>query len=124
MALWDAYLAVGLFVIIAVSMPVVTFFINRMFRPHRPARNKFTTYECGETPIGDAQIQFHFQYYLFAIIFLVFDVVAVFLFLWAIGYEGLTVGGQVSSVPFLFAFLALMTIVVLYALRKEEVIWI
>lgn len=124
MALWDAYLPIGLFVIIAVSMPVVTFFLNRLFRPHRPARNSFTTYECGETPIGDAQIQFHFQYYLFAIIFLVFDVVAVFIFLWALGYDGFSVGGKVSSIPFLFAFLALMTVVVLYALRKEEVIWI
>lgn len=124
MALWDAYLPVGLFVLVAVGMPVVTFFMNRLFRPHRPQRNKFTTYECGETPIGEAQIQFHFQYYMFAIIFLVFDVVAVFLLLWALGYEGFSAGGQVASVPILFAFLAVMTVVVLYALKKEEVIWI
>lgn len=124
MALWDAYLPVGLFVIIAVSMPAVTFLLQRYFRPHRPGRNKFSTYECGEVPIGDAQIQFHFQYYMYAIIFLVFDVVAVFVFLWALGYDGFSTGGQIGSIPVLFGFLTLMTLVVLYALKKEEVIWI
>src|SRR2546428_12690313 len=63
--------------------PLLPFFATRLFRPTHPTPLKDLTYECGELPEGEAAIQFHFQYYMFALIFGVFDVAAVFLVLWA-----------------------------------------
>src|SRR2546428_9959889 len=83
MALLDDYVPVVLFLLVALSFPLITFFATRLFRPTHPTPLKDLTYECGELPEGEAAIQFHFQYYMFALIFVVFDVAAVFLVLWA-----------------------------------------
>src|SRR6059036_3026968 len=84
MALLDAYVPVVLFILVALSFPLLTFFATRLFRPTHPTPLKDLTYECGELPEGEAMIQFLFQYYVFAIIFVVFDVAAIFLLLWAL----------------------------------------
>ena len=81
---------------------------------------KLETYECGEDPWGEAQIQFHFQYYMFAIIFVVFDVLIVFMLAWAIVFSDLSWFGKV----FMLIFMLILTVAVVYALKKEEVIWI
>jgi NADH-quinone oxidoreductase subunit A len=59
------------------------------------------TYECGVESLGDAQIQFHAQYYLYAIIFLIFDVEAVFLVPFAVAFTGLPVGAFIAILVFL-----------------------
>jgi len=66
-----------------------------------PARKKNATYECGVESIGDAQIQFRSQYYLYAIIFLIFDVEAIFLVPFAVAFTGLPVGAFVAILIFL-----------------------
>src|SRR5207247_6034104 len=83
MTLLDAYVPVVLFLFVALMFPLITFFATRLFRPTHPTPLKDLTYECGELPEGEAAIQFHFQYYVFALIFVVFDVAAIFLILWA-----------------------------------------
>src|SRR5437867_10925932 len=88
MALLDAYVPVVLFLLVALSFPLLTFFATRLFRPTHPTPLKDLTYECGELPEGEAAIQFHFQYYMFALLFVVFDVAAVFLVLWALMIYG------------------------------------
>lgn len=96
----DSYLAVALMVIVALAFPILTFWISRFFRPvknkddpnklssfllpdyevdHTGFSDGLSTYECGSKPVGDAQIQFHFQYYWYALVFLVFDVAFLFL---------------------------------------------
>src|SRR2546426_12313808 len=92
MALLDAYVPVVLFLLVALSFPLLTFFATRLFRPTHPTPLKDLTYECGELPEGEAAIQFHFQYYMFALIFVVFDVAAVFLVLWALMIYGTASG--------------------------------
>src|SRR3989475_8775577 len=88
MTLLDAYVPVVLFLLVALMFPLITFFATRLFRPTHPTPLKDLTYECGELPEGEAAIQFHFQYYMFALIFVVFDVAAVFLVLWALMIYG------------------------------------
>src|SRR5437016_12370205 len=88
MVLLDDYVPVALFLLVALMFPLVTFFATRLFRPTHPTPLKDLTYECGEVPEGEAAIQFHFQYYMFALIFVVFDVAAVFLVLWALMIYG------------------------------------
>ena len=118
--LGDEYIPIGIFALIALSFPVMTFFIGRFFRPHNDNALKNSTYECGEIPIGEAHIQVHFQYYMFAILFVVFDLVVVFLILWVQVYLDLAIGAKVVMLLFL-----LLTLLGLwYAFRKEDVIWI
>src|SRR3990170_8460508 len=119
MGLLDAYVPVVIFLLVAVLSPPLTFFLPRLFRPDHPTPLKDLTYECGEVPEGEAQIQFHFQYYMFALIFLVFDVAAIFLLLWAFAWGGLAGSSGVAKY-FIFLFLALMFSTTPYALTKEE----
>ena len=95
------YNPIGIFALIALSFPVLTFFMGRFFRPNNDNALKNSTYECGEVPRGEAHIQFHFQYYLFAILFVVFDLVVVFLILWVQVYLQLDVAAKVVMLLFL-----------------------
>lgn len=115
------YFLVAVFAVFAVLFPVGTFLATRFLRKDRPTPLKDLTYECGEVPEGDAMIQFHFQYYVFAIIFVVFDVAAIFLLLWA-----LALPATVGRIGFLAVvlFVAVMFIATNYALTKEEVLYI
>ena len=79
-----------------------------------------TTYECGEVPVGDAQIQFHFQYYMYAIIFVAFDLVAVFVLMWSLVFTDLSQLGKL----YMLMFLGILLVGVTYALKKEEIVWI
>src|SRR6184192_1477063 len=124
MALLDDYVPVVLFLLVALSFPLITFFATRLFRPTHPTPLKDLTYECGELPEGEAQIQFHFQYYMFALIFVVFDVAAVFLLLWAFAWGGLLSSASPVGKFSIFLFLGIMFVATQYALKKEEVIQI
>lgn len=77
------FLAVAMFTIVGIGFIVVTFIASSFFRPHRPSDMKQSTYECGEEPIGPAWLQFRVGYYIYALIFLIFDVEAVFIYPWA-----------------------------------------
>ncbi|MDD1773628.1 MAG: NADH-quinone oxidoreductase subunit A [Methanomassiliicoccales archaeon] len=116
----EEYMGVAVFAIIALLFPALAFFLSRYFRRDRHDPRGETTYECGEVPIGEAQIQFHFQYYMYAIIFVAFDLVTVFVMLWALVFSELSDLAKV----YLFLFLGILLVGVTYALKKEEVIWI
>lgn len=119
----EEYAPVAVFAVLALLFPVLTFFATRLFRPDNPTPLKDLVYECGEMPEGEAQIQFHFQYYMFALIFVVFDVAAIFLLLWAFMWNDLLAGPDVAKY-LIFVFLGIMFVATQYALKKEEVIHI
>lgn len=77
------FLTVGIFTIIGIVFVAVTLIASWAIRPHRPSDEKLTTYECGEEPIGPAWAQFRVGYYIYAIMFLIFDVEAIFVYPWA-----------------------------------------
>ena len=78
------YLAVVIFAALIVGFGVVSLAAARLLRPSRPDLVKLANYECGAEPIGEAWVQFPVGFYLVALIFIVFDVLAVFLFPWAL----------------------------------------
>lgn len=120
----ESYVPVAIFAVLALLFPLGTFFATRLFRPDHPTPLKDLTYECGEVPEGEAQIQFHFQYYMFALIFIVFDVAAIFLFLWAFAWDGLLAIADPAAKFSIFLFLIIMFVATQYALKKESVIHI
>src|SRR6266581_1900202 len=81
----NPYLFIVIFVGVALVFPLLPLALawlwRKVFQPPKPGAEKNATYECGVESIGDAQIQFRSQYYLYAIIFLIFDVEAIFLLL-------------------------------------------
>ena len=112
------YLPVAIFALIAVLFPFITFLATRFFRPSKPTFLKAQTYECGEVPMGDARIQFSFQYYIFALIFVVFDSVTVFVLLWALVLPGTDLVARVNMLLFILVLLGVLA----YALKKEETV--
>jgi NADH-quinone oxidoreductase subunit A len=120
MSLIAEYLPVAILAILAISFAPIAWLFSRFFRPNRPSQWRDTTYECGSEPIGEARVQFKFQYYVFGIIFVVFDLVATFLMLWAVAFAQLSDMAKIWAV----LFLAILLIGVAYALKKEGKIWI
>ncbi|MDD1771731.1 MAG: NADH-quinone oxidoreductase subunit A [Methanomassiliicoccales archaeon] len=116
----DDYFPVAIFALVALLIPFVAIFTGKLFRPTKHAELRETTYECGERPIGVAQIQFHVQFYIYAIIFVAFDIVTVFLLIWAMSFEGLSDIAKISAI----AFLVIMLAGVFYSLKKEKILWI
>src|SRR4051812_2170880 len=95
---------------------------NRALRPHRPTREKLTTYECGVDPVGEGWAQSYVRYYVFAYLYVVFAVDAVFLFPWATvfaakGFGGVTLGEM-------FVFLGFLSAGLVYAWRKGVLSWV
>ena len=117
---YGPYVPVFIFAVISIVFVIVGLLFSSLLRPSKSEPLKDTTYECGEVPIGDTRIQFHFQYYMFALIFVIADVLTVFLALWAYTFTTM----QLEAKLMMFLFTALLTVGILYALKKEEVIWI
>ena len=74
------YISIGIFALIALSFPILTFFVGRFFRPNNDNALKNSTYECGEIPEGSAWVKFNVRFYVIALIFIIFDVEVIFLF--------------------------------------------
>src|SRR5438477_1675208 len=99
------YSFIVIFVGVALVFPIMPLILawmwRRFFQPPKPGVQKNATYECGIESLGEAQIQFRSQYYLYAIIFLIFDVEVVFLVWFAVEFTGLAIGGFVWILIFL-----------------------
>ena len=120
MSLIMEYLPLAILAVLALGFAPLAWWMSRFFRPNKPSNWRDTTYECGSVPVGEAQIQFKFQYYVFGIIFVVFDLVATFLMLWAVAFSDLTDLGKIWVV----IMLGILLLGVMYALKKEDKIWI
>jgi NADH:ubiquinone oxidoreductase subunit 3 (subunit A) len=92
---------------------------NYVLAPRQPTRAKGLTYECGMLPIGRSRTQVHFRYYLFAILFLIFDIEAVFLFPWAVTFVEI---GE-SAFYEMMLFIAILGFGLLYAWKKGVLRW-
>ena len=92
---------------------------NRILSPRQPTRAKALSYECGMLPIGRSRTQVHFRYYLFAILFLIFDIEAVFLFPWAVTFVDI---GE-SAFYEMVVFIVILGFGLLYAWKKGVLRW-
>ncbi|MER3467087.1 MAG: NADH-quinone oxidoreductase subunit A [Thermoflexus sp.] len=116
----QAYALVGLFLVVTVVLLGATLLLWWLLRPKKPNPLKLETYECGVQTVGDAWVQFRAQYYIFALIFVLFDVEAVFLFPWAVAYNRLGFYAVVEMALFLLLLLGGL----LYAWRKGSLEWV
>lgn len=116
---FGSYLTLSLFAGTVVLLVGGTLLLSRLIRPHVARAEKFVTYECGVDPIGGGWTQSTVRYYIFALLFVIFDVEAVFLFPWAGIFEGL--GYQ--AVVEMGVFIGILAVGLLYAWRKGVLRW-
>ncbi|HEY9876837.1 MAG TPA: photosynthetic/respiratory NAD(P)H-quinone oxidoreductase subunit C [Leptolyngbyaceae cyanobacterium] len=107
------------FLIISSLVPVLALGASRLFRPVSRGPARRTTYESGMEPIGGAWIQFNIRYYMFALVFVIFDVETVFLYPWAVAFNQL---GLLAFVEALI-FIAILVVGLVYAWRKGALEW-
>jgi NADH-quinone oxidoreductase subunit A len=113
------YNFIGVFVIVAILFPFVALGLAWLLRPKKPNPSKTDTYECGQPTTGDTWVQFRAQYYIYALVFVVFDIEAAFLFPWAVAYSKLGLWAWFEA----FIFLAILTVGLVYAWRKGALRW-
>jgi len=121
----DRYGLIGLFAFAAITFPILPLVLAFLFAPKKPNKSKLTTYECGmefEDFPDEAQhvwVQFRIQYYIYALIFVVFDIEVVFLYPWAVAYNALGLFALVEMV----IFLGILVLALAYAWRKGLLEW-
>ncbi|MCE9646490.1 MAG: NADH-quinone oxidoreductase subunit A [Chloroflexi bacterium] len=115
----NEWLYVGLFFIVGLIIPAGAITAGWLFGPKKPNPVKQSTYECGIEPVGEGWVQFKAQYYIFALVFLVFDVETVFLFPWAVRLGGLGLFAVLEGIVFILILIAGLV----YTWRKGMLEW-
>ena len=115
----NQWLYIGIFLLLAPVFPGIALIIPRIIAPRKPNPIKSQTYECGIETVGESWIQFKIQYYVFALVFLIFDVETVFLFPWAVAFNVLPLFAVLEGVLFILILVAGL----LYAWRKGALEW-
>ena len=114
-----AYLPVVIYLGFIVAFAVASLAAASLLSPRRPTATKLESYECGAEPFGEAWSQFPVGFYLVALLFIVFDALAVFLFPWVLALRGLGWWGIVT----MGLFLAIISIGWVYAYREGILEW-
>nr|YP_009369724.1 NADH dehydrogenase subunit 3 [Maackia floribunda]AOP18613.1 NADH dehydrogenase subunit 3 [Maackia floribunda]UWV18567.1 NADH dehydrogenase subunit 3 [Maackia hupehensis] len=107
------------FLIISSLIPILAFQISGLLAPISKVPEKFSSYESGIEPMGDAWLQFRIRYYMFALVFVVFDVETVFLYPWAMSFDVLGVSVFIE----VLIFVLILIVGSVYAWRKGTLEW-
>ena len=113
------YITVGVFAALGMVLVGAILGVASILRPSNPTKSKLLTYECGVDPVGSGWNQTYVRYYVFGLLFVIFDVEAVFIFPWAIMSEQLGTFGLVAIIIFM------LTLVegLVYAIKKGVLKW-
>jgi NADH-quinone oxidoreductase subunit A len=124
-AYFGSYTTVGSVILAGLGFVVVAFSAARLIRPTRPNREKYLTYECGIDPVGAGWSQTQIRYYVFAFLFVIFDVESVFLFPFASVLNEFSRAGQGGPVFVeMVVFVAILLVGLLYAWKKKVLEWV
>ncbi len=113
------WLYIGVFMVVSLALPAVAITLAGILAPKKPNSIKNSTYECGIETVGDTWVQFKAQYYVYALIFLVFDIEAVFLYPWAVAYDKLGLYAVLEGLLFLLILAGALA----YAWKKGALDW-
>lgn len=122
MFLLPKYNSFFIFLLIASFIPILTFSISKILTPisnNDQGPEKLTSYESGIEPMGDAWIQFQIRYYMFALVFVIFDIETVFLYPWAMSFNKLGLSAFIEAL----VFVSILIIGLVYAWRKGALEW-
>lgn len=120
------WIAIGAMGLVGVGIPLAMMAVSALLRPSVPEQGKSATYESGEVPTGTARVQFNIQYYMVALLFLVFDIETVLIFPWTVIYRSaLEQGASLATIltPML-AFIGVLVVGLVWAWRNGAVKWV
>ena len=120
MIVFMSYFFILLFAGLSAVFVVGGLLFSYLIAPHRPAKLKNSPYECGEKPVGQAWIQFNVGYYLVALLFVIFDVEAAFLYPWAVVLRKVGMAGLIEA----GIFVLVLILGLIYAWRKGALEWV
>ncbi len=112
-------LYIGIFMLVSLFLPGIAITIAGFLGPKKPSPIKNSTYECGIETVGETWVRFKAQYYVYALIYLVFDVETIFLYPWAVAYNLVTIWAVLEVV----LFIAILVSGLAYAWRKGVLEW-
>ena len=115
----NEWLYIGLFLVVGALVPTAAIVTSWILSPKKPNHIKQSTYECGMETVGENWVQFKSQYYVFALVFLVFDVETVFLFPWAVSLGKLSLFAVFEGIVFILILIAGLV----YSWRKGMLEW-
>jgi len=115
------YVVVAVVALAGVGFVTVAYSANRLLAPNRPTAEKLLTYESGVDPVGEGWAHTHIRYYVYAFLYVVFAVDAVYLFPWATVFAA--PGFGVATLVEMFVFLGLLATGILYAVRRGVLTW-
>lgn len=116
----DGWAFIGIFVVVAVVLLSVPLILSALLAPRKPNPIKSETYECGIETYGETQVQFKAQYYIYALVFAVFDIETIFLLPWAIAYKGFA---NIFPLLEMIVFILILVGGLVYAWRKGALEW-
>ena len=114
------YLYAGILLIAGFVFVIVAMTLANLLAPHKRTKEKLQTYESGETPIGSAWVQYPLGFYIFALLFVAFDVDIVFIIAWAVIFKQLSIFGFFE----ILFFIIVLALGLAYAWRKGVTRWI
>ena len=122
----NPWIAIGALAVVAVAIPVTMMAVSSLLRPSVPEQGKRTTYESGEVPTGSSrQIKFNIQYYMVALLFVVFDIETVLIFPWTVIYrDAVQSAGLVSVLGPMLVFIGVLVVGLAWAWRNGAVRWV
>jgi len=118
-AYFQQYLFIGLLAAAAVVLGVAPLILAKFLAPKKPGASKQDPYECGVQSTGDSWVQYRAQYYVYALLFVIFDVEVVFMYPWALVWKGL---GPVAFLEMIL-FIAIVAVGLVYAWKKGVLEW-
>ncbi|RNC29376.1 MAG: NAD(P)H-quinone oxidoreductase subunit 3 [Candidatus Dichloromethanomonas elyunquensis] len=113
------YTGIAVILVWGIVFPVILLRLQKMISPHNPTRAKTLTYECGLDTQGDTWIRFKISYFMYALIFVVFDVETVFLYPWAVLFQKLGLFGIIEMI----IFMAILIVGFAYAWKEGALQW-
>ncbi len=116
----NSYIFIGLLLLVAIVFAIAPLVIAAVIAPRKRSLAKSDTYECGVRTYGETWVRFRIQYYIYALMFVVFDIEAVFLFPWAVSYAGLGTFALIEMV----IFLVILAVGLAYAWAKGVLRWV
>lgn len=124
---YHPYQFLAVFLVVAVVFPLTPLALawlwRKKFSPPKPGNHKNSIYECGLESKGDAWIQFKSEYYLYGILFLIFDVETIFLLPFAVAFSGLPSGMATGAFLAIMLFLLLLAEGLVWAWQKGVLTW-
>jgi NADH-quinone oxidoreductase subunit A len=122
----NPWIAIGALAVVALAIPITMMVVSSLLRPSVPEQGKTATYESGEVPTGSSQkIEFNIQYYMVALLFLVFDIETVLIFPWTVIYrDAVSAVGMTRVLLPMVVFIGILAVGLGWAWRNGAVRWV